>query len=74
MKIERPEKYGGTVEFFSYPELEESYLGGKLHPADLKKGVGEALDQIIEPIRAHFVKDPGARRLYEAVRSIETTR
>ena len=74
LKIERPEKYGGTVEFFSYPELEESYLGGKLHPADLKKGVGEALDQIIEPIRAHFMKDPGARRLYEAVRVIETTR
>ncbi|HKT21265.1 MAG TPA: tyrosine--tRNA ligase [Nitrososphaerales archaeon] len=74
LKIERPEKYGGSVEFFSYGELEAAYLAGKLHPADLKKGVSESLDSIIQPIRDHFVKDPGARRLYEAVRATETTR
>ena len=74
MKIERPEKYGGNVEFSSYRELEEAYLAGKLHPADLKKGVGESLDEIIRPIREHFEKDPSARRLYEAVKSTDSTR
>ena len=74
LRIERPEKYGGNVEFFSPAELEKAYVAGALHPADLKRGVGEALDGIISPIREHFVKDPHARRLYESVRAAETTR
>ncbi len=72
--IERPEKYGGNVEFTSPRELEGAYAAGGLHPADLKKGVGVALDEIIAPIREHFEKEPSARRLYETVRSAETTR
>jgi tyrosyl-tRNA synthetase len=74
LRIERPDKYGGTVEFRSPEELEDAYVGGRLHPADLKKGVGEALDGIISPIREHFVKNPAARRLYETVLASETTR
>ena len=72
--VERPEKYGGNVEFSSAEELEQAYAAGRLHPADLKKAVGVALDDIIAPIRDHFVKDPSARRLYETVRAAETTR
>lgn len=74
LRIERPEKYGGDIEFSSLAELEKAYSSGTLHPADLKKGVGGALDEIIAPIRDHFVKDPAARRLFETVRSAETTR
>ncbi|MDG6963458.1 MAG: tyrosine--tRNA ligase [Nitrososphaerota archaeon] len=74
LKIERPEKYGGNVEFHSVRELEETYAAGGLHPADLKKGVAAALDEIISPIREHFIKDPAARRLYGLVRAAETTR
>ena len=74
LMIERPEKYGGNVEFHSARELEDAYSAGRLHPADLKKGVGEALDGIIGPIRDHFLKDPSARRLYDSVRTAETTR
>ena len=74
LRIERPEKYGGNVEFFSPDGLEKAYVSGALHPADLKRGVGVALDGIISPIREHFVKDPHARKLYEAVRAAETTR
>jgi len=74
LKFDRPEKYGGSVEFFSAAELEKAYAEGTLHPADLKKGVGEALEGIIAPIRKHFVKDPYARKLYETVRAAETTR
>ncbi len=74
LRIERPDKYGGTVEFATYQELEGAYLSGKLHPADLKKGVAVALDAIIAPIRDHFETDPAARRLYESVKAAETTR
>ena len=74
LRIERPERYGGNVEFFSADELAKAYSEGALHPADLKKGVGVALDGIIAPIREHFVKDPQARKLYETVRAAETTR
>ena len=74
LKIDRPARYGGSVEFFSAAELERAYASGALHPADLKKGVGEALGAIISPIRDHFVKDPHAKKLYETVRAAEATR
>ena len=74
LRIERSAKYGGDIEFSSSKSLEDAYGAGSLHPADLKKGVGSALNEIIEPIREHFVKDPSARRLYEDVRAAETTR
>ena len=74
LKIERPEKYGGTVEFDSFATLERAYSQGTLHPADLKRGVAEALDEIISPIRLHFERDPSARRLYSAVKTAEATR
>jgi tyrosyl-tRNA synthetase len=74
LSIERPDKYGGNVEYFSAKELEAAYSEGKLHPADLKKGVGGSLNEIISPIREHFEKDPQARRLYENVKAAETTR
>jgi tyrosyl-tRNA synthetase len=74
LKIERSAKYGGNIDFSSSKELEDAYVSGSLHPADLKKGVGGALNEIIEPIREHFVKDPSARRLYDDVRAAEQTR
>jgi tyrosyl-tRNA synthetase len=74
VRVERPEKYGGTIEYASYAELEEAFRSGALHPADLKKGVAESLDKVISPIREHFEKDPNARRLYEAVKGAEVTR
>jgi tyrosyl-tRNA synthetase len=72
--IDRPNKYGGPIEYYSYEELEKDYVEGKLHPADLKKSVAEALNQLLKPIREHFEKDPHARELYEFVKSQEITR
>jgi tyrosyl-tRNA synthetase len=54
VKIERTTKFGGNIEFFSYPELESNYKQGKLHPLDLKKAVTEYLEKIIAPIRKNF--------------------
>jgi len=50
--IERPEKFGGNLEFDSYSDLEESYLSGSLHPLDLKNGTAAALFQIVKPMQA----------------------
>ncbi len=74
LKVARPEKYGGPVEFTSPEKLEEEYRKGNLHPADLKRGVGEALDEVVSPIREHFEKVPSAKKLYLAVKAAETTR
>ena len=49
-KIVRPDKFGGNLEFSNYEELELAYVSGKLHPADLKSGVADALVEVLEPI------------------------
>jgi len=49
--IERPEKFGGNLEFDSYSDLEESYLSGSLHPLDLKNGAAAAFFQVVKPMQ-----------------------
>jgi len=58
VKIERPAKYGGPMEFHSFKELADAYTAGKLHPQDLKKGTADLLGQILEPVRAYFENHP----------------
>ncbi|MEE8402945.1 MAG: hypothetical protein V3R93_04245, partial [Candidatus Hydrothermarchaeaceae archaeon] len=69
LEIRRPEKFGGDVTFYSYPEVEKAYVNGDLHPQDLKIAVAKQIDRLISPIRMHFEKDNKARKLYELVRS-----
>jgi tyrosyl-tRNA synthetase len=61
--IERPEKYGGNVEYKSYAELEKDYQDGKLNPPDLKPAVIKYLNELLDPIRIHFDKDEKAKEL-----------
>lgn len=56
IKIERPAKFGGSLDFVNYEELEKTYKQGKLHPLDLKNAVTEYLEKIIAPIRKNFRK------------------
>ena len=49
--IERPEKFGGNLDFNSYSDLEESYLSGSLHPLDLKNGTAASLFQVVKPMQ-----------------------
>ena len=58
MRFERPEKFGGNLEFRSYEELERTYLAGKLHPMDLKNGTAAALAEILAPARDYFQRRP----------------
>ena len=58
MRFERPEKFGGNLEFTSYDELERTYLAGKLHPMDLKNGTAAALSEALAPAREYFQRKP----------------
>jgi tyrosyl-tRNA synthetase len=74
MKIERPAKFGGSIEFSSYAELESAYRSGTLHPMDLKNGVADGLDKMINPVREHFERNKKAKELYEFVKNAKITR
>jgi tyrosyl-tRNA synthetase len=56
--IKRPEKFGGTLEFKSYNELEQAYAKG-LHPLDLKNTTADYINMILKPVSKYFEKNPG---------------
>jgi tyrosyl-tRNA synthetase len=58
LKIERPAKFGGDIEFGNIEELKKTYSEGKLHPMDLKAGVGRELAAMLKPSRDYFAKKP----------------
>ncbi len=58
LKIERPAKFGGDVEIADAAELRSLFVGGKLHPMDLKNAVGRELTAMLEPARKYFEKHP----------------
>lgn len=51
IKIIRPKKFGGDLEYNSYYDMESDFIGKKLHPLDLKNAVAEYIEEIIAPIR-----------------------
>ena len=74
MKIERPKKFGGDVEFESFDQLVKAYSEGTLHPMDVKNSVAKYVDEMIKPVRDHFEKNKKAKALLEQVHSFEVTR
>jgi tyrosyl-tRNA synthetase len=55
--IERPEKFGGNLEFTGYKELEDAFVAG-LHPLDVKNATAQYINMILEPVRTYFEKHP----------------
>ncbi len=72
--VERPEKWGGTLKFKTYAELETAFAQKQLHPQDLKVTVVKLLDQLLQPVRNHFEKNQEARKLLETVKGFSVTR
>ena len=72
--VQRPAKFGGTIEFETFAELEKTYAEGKLHPMDLKSNVADELVRILEPIRRHFELDKEAATCLDVVRKTKVTR
>jgi len=56
--VKRPEKFGGNLEFPLYNEMEKAFVGGKLHPLDLKNACAEYLTELLKPVRDYFSKKP----------------
>ena len=54
--VERPEKFGGNVEYESYEQIEKDFVEKKLHPMDLKQAVAKQINEFLEPIRKNMDK------------------
>lgn len=72
--VERPEKWGGTLRFATYTELEAAFAEKKLHPMDLKNTVVILIDQLLQPVRKHFEDNEEAKKLLETVKGYQITR
>ncbi len=71
LSISRPPKFGGDVTFASYADLERAFVGGALHPSDLKSAVAQALADHLAPVREHLGEH---RALLDEVASFAATR
>ncbi|KTG29377.1 tyrosine--tRNA ligase [Haloferax profundi] len=49
--VERPDKYGGNLEYDDYESLEADLESGELHPLDAKGALAGYLDELIAPGR-----------------------
>ena len=54
LEIRRAEKFGGDRCFDSFDALEAAYGAGEVHPADLKKAAGEAMVELLRPVREYL--------------------
>eukprot|EP00002_Diphylleia_rotans_P009081 TRINITY_DN1909_c0_g1_i1.p1 TRINITY_DN1909_c0_g1~~TRINITY_DN1909_c0_g1_i1.p1 ORF type:complete len:554 (+),score=163.79 TRINITY_DN1909_c0_g1_i1:54-1715(+) len=60
--ITRREEHGGNLVFDNFADLEACFARKELYPLDLKKAVGDAINELLEPIRAKFA-DPKMKEL-----------
>jgi len=49
------EKGGGPSHYKTYQELEDDFAAKKIHPGDLKASIRDAINNLLEPIRAAFL-------------------
>lgn len=55
--VDRPEKYGGPINYDSLQALKVDFAAGKLSPVDLKAGVSDKINELLAPIRAMYEDD-----------------
>lgn len=60
--IRRPEKFGGNLHYSTYAAIEEDFANKKLHPLDLKNGVADAINALLEPIHKAFNEDAAFKK------------
>ena len=63
---------GGAVEFTSVQVFETAYRAGQVRTEDLKNGLIDAINNMLEPVREHFRTNATARRLQDEVRNYTT--
>ena len=74
LKIERPAKFGGNLEFKSYTELETAFADKKLHPMDLKQSVAKYINLLLEPVQKKLAANKTAQKLAAEIKTFEITR
>ncbi|MEM1661500.1 MAG: tyrosine--tRNA ligase [Desulfurococcaceae archaeon] len=74
LHIDRPQQYGGSIDIYSYEELERRYLAGEIHPFDLKKATADSLIKLINPIRNRILSNQEMRGLLEDLSKASITR
>ena len=52
--INRRPEYGGPMTYIEFEDLKNEFAKSEIHPGDLKIGVADNLDLIIDPIRSAF--------------------
>jgi tyrosyl-tRNA synthetase len=72
-RLARRAEDGGDADFGSYAEFEAAYAAGSLHPGDVKANLTTAINEFLEPVRAHFAQGE-PKVLLEKVRKLKTTR
>jgi tyrosyl-tRNA synthetase len=54
--IERPEKFGGNLQFSNYQDLEKQFLENKIHPLDIKNSLAKEINLILRKIQTPKLK------------------
>mmetsp|Transcript_37475 Transcript_37475/g.76419 ORF Transcript_37475/g.76419 Transcript_37475/m.76419 type:complete len:680 (-) Transcript_37475:197-2236(-) len=58
---------GGTT-YTDFDEIKSAFLSGGISEEELKRGLIDELNKLLEPVRTHFAEDENARTLLEQVR------
>jgi len=61
--INRPEKFGGDLNFNEYKDLETCFKNKELHPMDLKQGISKMINELVVPIRNAFNEDKNIQEI-----------
>lgn len=58
LQVNRPEKYGGDLNYENLDELKKDFKEEELHPQDLKNSVGTHIAEKLEDVRQRFKENP----------------
>lgn len=72
--IERPEKFGGNLNYDSYLDLEKDFKLKNLKSIDLKQSAAKYINELLQPTREHFQTNNQAKELLDKVKSFTVTR
>ena len=68
--VKRKPDNGGDVSFTAPGPLREAYASGALHPGDLKPAVRDAVDEVLQRVRAAIASDPELQKADKEVTKV----
>jgi len=69
--VSRAPENGGEKVYLKIEDLIADFQSGQLHPGDLKPAVARSLNNMLEPVRNHFVTNPEAKKLLDQVKKYQ---